>query len=241
MSTSPTTTRQRILRAASELLDQGGREAVSTRAVSAAAGVQAPTLYRLFGDKNGLLDAVVGAAFGEYLAGKRALVSTGDPVEDLRRGWDLHVAFGLDRPQVYVLMYDLLYGGDPAGTAATAAREAAAQLHRIVARIADAGRLRMSVRRAAQLVHGTSSGLVLSLIATPPAERDIEILTVARESVLATITTPGEGGVGEPGDDVSARAVALRAALQRRPAGVLTDAEHGLLAEWLDRLGDARS
>jgi AcrR family transcriptional regulator len=35
-----------------------GRRAVTTRAVAAGAGVQAPTIYRLFGDKDGLLDAL---------------------------------------------------------------------------------------------------------------------------------------------------------------------------------------
>src|SRR4051794_36006940 len=50
--------RDRILQAAARLLAEGGREAVSTRAVSRAAGVQAPTIYRQFGDMQGLLDAV---------------------------------------------------------------------------------------------------------------------------------------------------------------------------------------
>ena len=50
--------RERILAATAKLLAEGGREAASTRAVGAAAGVQAPTIYRLFGDKQGLLDAV---------------------------------------------------------------------------------------------------------------------------------------------------------------------------------------
>jgi len=48
---------QRIVRAAAELLTKGGLDAVSTRAVSAAAGVQPPAIYRRFGDMQGLLDA----------------------------------------------------------------------------------------------------------------------------------------------------------------------------------------
>ena len=60
-------TRERIVEAAAALLAQGGREAVSTRAVSAAAGVQAPTIYRIFGDKQGLLDAVASRGFAEYV------------------------------------------------------------------------------------------------------------------------------------------------------------------------------
>ena len=43
---------------AARLLREQGAAAVTTRAVAMAAGVQAPTIYRLFGDKDGLLDAV---------------------------------------------------------------------------------------------------------------------------------------------------------------------------------------
>jgi AcrR family transcriptional regulator len=97
--------RRRIIDAAAELLRTEGREAVTTRAVSAAAGVQSPVLYRLFTDMNGLLDAVASDGFARYLAGKRAQALSGDPVDDLRRGWDLHVEFGLQNPAHYLLMY----------------------------------------------------------------------------------------------------------------------------------------
>ncbi|WP_205752419.1 helix-turn-helix domain-containing protein [Cryptosporangium phraense] len=40
------------------LLAEGGSERVSTRAVCEAAGVQPPTIYRLFDSMDGLLDAV---------------------------------------------------------------------------------------------------------------------------------------------------------------------------------------
>ena len=56
----PASAAERMLRAAADLLQTGGIEAVSTRAVAAAAGVQPPTIYRQFGDKDGLLDAVAG-------------------------------------------------------------------------------------------------------------------------------------------------------------------------------------
>src|SRR5918997_5195209 len=100
-----TGTRDRIVRAAAELLDEAGREAVSTRAVANAAGVQAPTIYRQFGDMRGLLDAVAAHGFSEYLRGKRSREQAEDPVEDLRRGWDLPVEFGLANPALYKLMY----------------------------------------------------------------------------------------------------------------------------------------
>ncbi|MEV6824532.1 TetR/AcrR family transcriptional regulator [Amycolatopsis sp. NPDC051102] len=223
-------TRERILQAAATLLVAEGRDGLSTRAVSAAAGVQPPALYRLFGDKDGLLDAVAAYGFDEYLSSKRALGSTGDAVEDLRRGWDLHIEFGLSRPEFYVLMY----GDARPGRTSPAGREAEAMLRGIVERVAAAGRLRVSVDRAARLVHATGMGVVLALIATPAAERDPEFSATARETVLSRILT---GGSEPAGSDLPERAIALRAGLDG--ATVLTVAERVLLAEWLDRIADA--
>ncbi|RSM44398.1 TetR/AcrR family transcriptional regulator [Amycolatopsis balhimycina DSM 5908] len=223
-------TRERILQAAAALLAAEGRDGLSTRAVSAAAGVQPPALYRLFGDKDGLLDAVAAYGFDEYLTSKRALGPTGDPVEDLRRGWDLHIEFGLSRPEFYVLMY----GDAHLGRTSPAAREGEAMLRSVVERVAAAGLLRVSVERAARLVHATAMGVVLSLIATPEEERDAELSATARDTVLNRILT---GAVEPAGSDLPERAVALRAGLDG--ATVLTEAERVLLAEWLDRIADA--
>ncbi|MFI6307179.1 TetR/AcrR family transcriptional regulator [Amycolatopsis thailandensis] len=219
------TTKDRLVRAAAELLLEGGRDALSTRAVSAAAGVQAPTLYRTFGDKDGLLDAVATYGFQSYLCEKHHLGETEDPVDDLRRGWDLHVEFGLSQPAFYMLMY-----GEP--RVREARREADAMLRRIVERIAEAGRLRVPVERAAQLVHATGMGVILSLIASPPEERDADLIAAAREHVIATITAESL----EAASDIPSRAIALKAALEKDPGDALTPAEHAMLAEWLDRV-----
>jgi AcrR family transcriptional regulator len=63
--------RAQIVEVAAGLLASGGRDAVSTRAVAAAAGTQAPTIYRLFGDKDGLLAAVLEYGFATYLSIRR--------------------------------------------------------------------------------------------------------------------------------------------------------------------------
>ncbi|MER6980302.1 TetR/AcrR family transcriptional regulator [Streptomyces carpinensis] len=226
-------TRERVLSAAADLLSREGRAAISTRAVSAAAGVQPPTLYRLFGDKDGLLDALAAYGFQQYLREKQNLEETDDPIADLRRSWDLHVEFGLSRPGFYVLMYGegRYRGGIPAGL------ETIAILRRNIARVATAGRLRMSVESATQLVHANGLGVVLSLIATPPSERNPELSTLAREHVLRAITTVGSGDQGE-GTDVACRAAALREALRHGGTTVMTRSERALLADWLDRLAD---
>jgi AcrR family transcriptional regulator len=220
-------TRDRIIEAAAALLTEGGREAVSTRAVCVAAGVQAPTLYRIFGDKQGLLDAVAGHGFDSYLRSKTALPHSADPVEDLRRGWDLHVGFGVENPAYYALIY-----GEPhAGVQSPAAQRAAEILAGQVRRIAEAGRLRVSEDRAAHLIHSAGAGMTFELISLLPEQRDPELSRLARESVIAAVTTdvPANGH-----DSVTGNAIALRAALPK--LAELSSAERALMDEWLGRL-----
>jgi len=203
-------TRDRIVAAAADLL-AGGREAVSTRAVSAAAGVQAPAIYRLFGDKQGLLDAVATHGLTTYLESKTHLEPSEDPVEDLRTGWDLHIGFGLANPALYALMYgDPRPGASPAPAALAAAEVLAGHIRRI----AEAGRLRVSEERAAQLVHAAGCGTTLTLIARPENGRDPALSEMAREAVIAAITT--DAPAPAPPGPVSA-AVALRAFCRALP------------------------
>lgn len=224
--------RTRILAAALELLARGGQDAVSTRAVSAAAGVQPPTLYRFFGDKDGLLDAVAVKGFSDYLATKTGTPQSGDPVGDLRAGWDNHVEFGLANPALYLLMY----GRPRTGAAESAAGVAGFRvLVGHIGRIAEAGRLRVAEGLAAALVHAAGSGVTLSLIATPEDERDPALSTAAREAVIAAIST--DRPVARKPGPVSA-AAALRAALPRIDA--LTAGESALMGELLDRITAGR-
>ncbi|MEO3825168.1 TetR/AcrR family transcriptional regulator [Actinomadura sp. B10D3] len=223
-------TRDRIVHAAARLLSEANGEPVSTRAVCTAAGVGAPTLYHHFGDKQGLFDAVAAYGFDEYLATKRAQGSTGDPVEDLRRGWDLHVEYGVTHPAFYTLMY---------GTSRTpaAAKEAHAILLGLVEEVARAGRLRVPVETAARIINAAGVGLTFSLIAAPAGEEaDREASVRMREAVLAAVTVPSDAA--PLSDAVAQKAAALKAALAAAPPPVLTASETALLNEWLDRLAD---
>ncbi|MGY2061225.1 TetR/AcrR family transcriptional regulator, partial [Nocardia gipuzkoensis] len=60
-------TRTRLLDAAAQLLVESSGKQITTRAICELAGVQAPTLYHHFGDKQGLLDAVATYGFERYL------------------------------------------------------------------------------------------------------------------------------------------------------------------------------
>jgi flagellar basal-body rod protein FlgC len=98
--------RTAIVEAAARLLREQGARGMTTRGVAQAAGVQAPTIYRLFGDKDGLIEAVAVYVMATYVAAKseRAARELGDPVEDLHDAWRTHVDFGLANPDLFVLL-----------------------------------------------------------------------------------------------------------------------------------------
>lgn len=225
---------ERMLRATADLLQTGGIDAVSTRAVAAAAGVQPPTIYRQFGDKDGLLDAVAGYLLESYFAQKRQLIATSeDPFADLRRLWDLHVDFGLKHPDGYVLAY----GQMRPGRAVPAAEQTFDLLRDVLARIGDQGRLRMSVERATVYMRSTGTGYILTQIGLPPEQRDPELSGIIFEDTMSAIATNAKRKTAATAD-LPGRAVALREALRDKNGLPMTAAERGLLSEWLNRLAD---
>ena len=223
--TESPTTRDRILSATAALLAEGGRDAVSTRAISSAAGVQAPTIYRTFGDLRGLLDSVAAAGFASAQAEFDAVDAPADPVDALRAAWDHHIAFGLAEPHLYALMFT----GRP-GEESEAARLARGVLAAHVRAVAEAGRLTVEVEHAARLLQSAALGCTLTLAAAP----DDELSSRSREAVLAAITTAAAGPTDPAARAFAAHAVALRTALPSVEG--LTAAESALLDEWLLRL-----
>ena len=229
--------RTKIVRAAADLLVRGGRDAVSTRAVSAAAGVQAPALYRQFGDMHELLHAAALEVFAGYMRDKTKRKPHADPIEELKHGWDLHVEFGLANPAAYTL----LYADTPSEALAADLRKGYAMLEAHVTRAAEAGRLKVSVPHAARLMHASGRGVVLSLISSRPEDRDPKLAGSMRDAVFAAITSAPISKKETQGPArVAARAVALRAVLADA-SDVLSAAERDLMSEWLDRLTARRS
>src|SRR5439155_24837559 len=191
--------RARILRAATKLLATGGRDAVTTRAVSAAAGVQPPTIYRHFGDMQGLFEAVARDTLATYAREKASRSLTDDPVEDLRRAWDLHIAFSLAHPDVFAP----LYSGPSVAAFRPVIYEGVALLQGLVARIAEAGRLRVDVAHATDLIHAAGTGVALTLAAAPPEERDPRLSETMREAILTAITVPASAKAPNEGPDAA--------------------------------------
>lgn len=227
--------RERIIASAAALLRDEGSAGVTTRAVAERAGIQAPTIYRLFGDKDGLLDAVAEWTMATFSAGKIADLdaerSSSDPVDDLRRGWEQTVRFGLEHPDLFVLLSDPRRGRDSPALAA-----GVYALEERVRRVASCGRLRVSEANAVALIHAAGTGAVLTLLEHPSDERDPAIADALFEAVLGSIIVPEAIAASTEPVHRSA-AVSLRA--DAAELGALSSAERTLLVEWLDRVIDA--
>lgn len=230
--------RTRILKATADLLAVSPVGDVATRAVCEAAGVAPTALYRQFGDKEGLLAAVVDYGYESYLATKRALAETDDPVADLRTGWDNHVTFALENPALYRLMWTPGLT-QPAGAMA----EAHQLLRAVLERCAAAGLLRVDPQTGQQMVMSANVGVCLSLVARPALYPDPAVAGRVRDALYAAILTPARTAVASAAGEqtaTNAAAAQLAALLARSPSSVFTGSESQLLHEWLRRLADAQ-
>jgi AcrR family transcriptional regulator len=234
---APVSTRARILAVTAELVARSPDGDVSTRAVCEAAGVGAPALYRHFGDKEGLLSAVVDHGWERYLAAKRERHPGTDPVQDLREGWDGHTEFALRNPNLYRLMNSPAMRTPPA---------AALEAHRILTadlrRAAGQGKLRLAPELAAQMIMSANVGVCLMLVSRPATFTDETLSRRVRDAVHAVVFTPDVTAPGAPADSaapgVPAAATRLGALFRQNPSPAFTSAETALFTEWLDRLSN---
>jgi AcrR family transcriptional regulator len=219
--------RTRSIEVALQLLKEGGRDALTTRAVADAAGIQAPTLYRLFGDKRGLLDAVVEYSYVSVFKTKKAQKYDPDPLENLRKAWEHNTKYGLENP----ILYALLVGDPRPGFPSPVTQIVQQRLGETIHQIALAGRLRVTEKQAVELVYAASTGAVLALLAMPEEQRDLRLAQDACEAVIAAITndSPTSNKLG-----AEAAAITLKAVLPEVKS--LTDGERLFLTELLDRI-----
>ena len=103
---NPEPTRTAVLAAADELLEAGGPEAVTLRAVGAAAGVSRSAPYRHFEGKAELLEALALRTLVDLgTAIRRAAAAATGPEEQLRLGCRGYVDYALQHPQHYLLVF----------------------------------------------------------------------------------------------------------------------------------------
>jgi AcrR family transcriptional regulator len=237
------TVRSRIIESAAGLLAQSADVDVSTRAICDAAGVTAPTLYHHFGDKDGLLAAVVDFGWAAFLETKLAVAAVvhDHVADDIRAGWDNHLEFARENPSFYKLMWS------PAVAAGSSAvREAYQMLYDRLELGAGRGQLRMSAEAASRIVLSATTGAALSLISQPDLYGDGAFATQLREAVIAWITVPqgAPSSTHDPERDAEPTIASAAATLSSRLTvedAPLTGPEMALMQQWLTTLDDAPS
>jgi AcrR family transcriptional regulator len=99
-------TRAALLAAAERLIDEGGPDAASVRAVADEVGTSTRAVYSVFGSKQGLLEALAIRFFEELQATTDAIPLTDDPAADLvnaaMNAWRRTV---LRHPSLYRLVF----------------------------------------------------------------------------------------------------------------------------------------
>lgn len=225
------TTQAKIIDAAARLLREHGPAAVTTRRVAEQAGVQPPAIYRLFGDKDGLLEAVAEHVMAAFASSKAAIVAAAsadnvDPLDDLRASWQAQIDFGVANPALFRLLSDPTRLARSPG-AQSGKRVLEARVHRIAA----AGRLRVSEPRAIGMIQAAGIGVIQTLLATPPQHHDPDLAKAMYDAVLAQILTdaPEPPEAGPMTTAVTFRALAPELIM-------LSDAERTLLDDWLARV-----
>lgn len=150
-----------LLDVAYRVLEEEGPSALTTRRVCEEAGVTMPTLYHHFGNRDGLLSAVHAVALEKFMAKKRALAQTADPVADVRSSCEQVLEFAIAHPAVTVAVMARAVEQPPMF------HQAYALMRHRIERCARDGELRVPVEQAAEHMWAVIQGLVLSIVASP--------------------------------------------------------------------------
>lgn len=130
-----------LLGAAERLVQDGGPDAVSVRAVAKEVGTTTRAVYSLYGSKQGLMDALALFAFDLLRDGVERLPATQAPLDDLVEAGLVFRQFAIEHPSLFRIAF-----GDTRGspmrarpTVRNAAIVALNALRAKIARLADAG------------------------------------------------------------------------------------------------------
>jgi AcrR family transcriptional regulator len=185
-----------ILDASEALLVEDGLERFSMRRLAHRCGYTAPTIYHHFGDKQGLINAVIAARFEFVLTRVRLVRRREDPVDTLRAMLLEFARLGIENPAHHRI---LAISRPPDSAPLRAAEQLRSLLEEPLAELAAAGRLcDGGVEEAIQFVWALLHGLVSLRIDRPDYAWSKRILEISVDTALRglALPVPGEGGAG---------------------------------------------
>lgn len=177
-----------LVRAALELLDEGGEVALSLRAVARRAGVSAAAPYRHYADREALVSAVAAVGYRELAVRLEAAHPAPTNPEELGLVAAAYVQFALERPALFRIMFSEPCDRDNEVRLATTGA-VAEYVRGIVERAFPAGDTEALATAVWALVHGLAflhlDGKLDATSPTMVADR-----VVASVHALLRVTTP---------------------------------------------------
>ena len=162
MDSLPSETRSKLLAAASDLLTQGGPDAVTLRAVGSQAGLSRTAAYRHFKDKDDLLSAVAAENL-DYL-GEQMRLGAASGAGDRTPLWGALLGYtegAMARPAHYRLVFGDFQIGNPSRDLENAATACTDYLYTLVSKGQLDGYVASGdIREITALVWATVHGLV---------------------------------------------------------------------------------
>jgi AcrR family transcriptional regulator len=175
--------RRAILDATEALLLECGGDGLSIRRLAERCGYTAPTIYHYFGDKEGLVAALLEERFARLLASVEPLTLGPDPLDNLQRMVAAFLEFGEQNPT----FHRLVLAGTGKGTDRTppSAEAARVVLQRPWEELARAGRLHgEDPHAAAQSLWALLTGLTNLRVARPDFDWAPDLVDTAVQAML---------------------------------------------------------
>ena len=183
--------RREILDAASALLYEGGVEGLTIRRLALRCGYTAPAIYHIFGDKAGLLDAILRETIDELFERIAQVPEHTEPRERIRMQFREIVRFGREHPTNYRLIESLRPDQVPP---IVDVEETTKRLNEPLERIAREG----EVAHDPEMMHQALWALLHGVISLPASRPDIEwrdgFEEVALDAMLAGLMGRSDGG-----------------------------------------------
>jgi AcrR family transcriptional regulator len=157
--------RRAILDATQELLLEAGYDDFSIRRLVERCGYAAPSIYHYFGDKDGLLDALIDERIAKLTAQLKRVPRGPDPVANIRGLAIAFVRFGMKNPEHFRLLFTPRAGDE---TPPPSGEEVRKLLETTLTDLWESGRLRCAdPQTAGQALSVLCQGLVWSRISRP--------------------------------------------------------------------------
>ncbi len=183
--------RRAILDATESLLVEGGYESFSIRRLVDRCGYTAPTIYHHFGDKPGLLDALLEEVFRKLVRLIRRVPESEDPIDYLRALGRAFVRFGLRNPTHYRL---LTQPRDPASHPPSSVEEVRKLLEKPWLELWELGRLRsQDSRSASQSFWALCDGLIHLQTSRPDHDWSKALVADSLDAMLHGLIAPTRG------------------------------------------------